>query len=767
MANTTKPFILCVDDDRGILSISGRVLTHAGYEVITADSGTSALQIVQHRKPDLILLDVMMPDIDGYEVCSRLQGNKELAYIPVIFVSALSEEENKARALALGAVDYLVKPVSSATLLGKVAAQLKTRQQWEELRRRPSVRDPGGIPSDFARFKSFLLQRFPIPPDKHSLVSALTPTEVYAVASELGMSESQMAQAVAEFLRLPYRPSLTLVEVALGVLPTPFCRANLVVAVHGTGGKREFVLSNPFNWELVDLLRKNSGQTPALIVTEPQNLLRLFQQEAPPPQKPAQKPPPVTLSAPQTSLADIEEQLRERYQVDEKKTLGAEGPTVEAEPLVLLVHQLIENAYLMGASDIHIEPWDEEVVVRYRIDGELRIVNRLRPRALIRPIVSRIKVMSNLDIAERRLPQDGRLIFKNFSNKGLDFDLRVSIAPMHLGEKVVMRVLDKQKSVLPLSALGFSARHLAVYRSKITSPHGMILHTGPTGSGKSMTLYAALNELRRPEINIQTIEDPIEYTLTGINQLQVHPEIGLTFQAALRSYLRQDPDVILVGEIRDRETADIAVKAALTGHLLLSTLHTNDAPSTIIRLIEMGIEPFLVSSSIVLLCAQRLLRRLCPHCKEPYQPTPEQRRFVGLPLEDPTVVLYRPKGCEACNGIGYKGRIGIHEILVPDDEVRHAVNTKGVTAEGLKRLAVEHCGMTTLYWDAMDKVAAGLCSLEEVLLKVSTDEFDSRPAWVRDREAGQEPASAHAGPRCATDRLVLSPEPAAQTIVIG
>jgi type IV pilus assembly protein PilB len=761
MANATKPLILCVDDDKGILNISERVLGNAGYAVITADSGTAALQILHDHKPELILLDVIMPGMDGYEVCARLQGNKELAYIPVIFVSALGEEENKARAFALGAVDYLVKPVSAATLLHKVAARVKTRRQWEEFRQRPGAKDVGGIPSDFARFKTFLTQRFPIPPDKHALVSALTPAELYTAAGEFAMTEGQVAQAVAEFLRLPYRPSLALAEVALGVLPTPFCRANLVVAINGADGKRGFVLSNPFNWELVNLLKKSSSQPPTLIVTEPQNLARLFQDALP-----AQKPSPAVPLAPQASIVDIEEQLRERYQVDEKKVLSAEGVAAEAEPLVLLVHQLIENAYVMGASDIHIEPWEEEVVIRYRIDGELRVVNRLRPHSLIRPIVSRIKVMSDLDIAERRLPQDGRLIFKNFSGKGLDFDLRVSVAPMHLGEKVVMRILDKQKSVLPLSDLGFSARHLAIYRAKITSPHGMILHTGPTGSGKSMTLYAALNEIRRPEINIQTIEDPIEYTLAGINQLQVHPDIGLTFQTALRSYLRQDPDVILVGEIRDRETADIAVKAALTGHLLLSTLHTNDAPSTVVRLIEMGIEPFLVSSSIVLLCAQRLLRRLCPNCREAYRPTREQSGLVGLAPDDANAVLYRAKGCEACNGIGYKGRIGIHEILVPDDETRHAINAKGVTAETLKRLAVERCGMTTLYWDAMEKVAAGICSLEEVLLKVPKDEFDSRPAWLRDRGARHFTESPDGG-RPVGDTLLVSPAAPGQAVVVG
>jgi len=282
---------------------------------------------------------------------------------------------------------------------------------------------------------------------------------------------------------------------------------------------------------------------------------------------------------------------------------------------------------------------------------------------------------------------------------------------------------------MPLTNLGFSARNLALYRDKIETPYGMILHVGPTGSGKSMTLYAALNEVQTPEVNIQTCEDPIEYTLAGINQMQIHREIGLTFQRALRSYLRQDPDIILVGEIRDKETAEIAIEAALTGHLLLSTLHTNDAPSTVTRFIEMGIEPFMVSSSLVLICAQRLLRRLCKECKEEYQPNSDERQLIGVD-HDTEVTLYRPKGCSACNGSGYKGRIGIHEILIPDDAMRKAINQHGITSEALKRMAVENTDMTTLYWDAMEKARQGITSVEEALANVRRDEFDSRPRWM-------------------------------------
>jgi type IV pilus assembly protein PilB len=721
MPNPTSPLILCVDDDKVILDLFELLLTGNGYKVITAESGNQALRAIQNVKPDLILLDVTMPEMDGYEVCSRLQQNKDLAYIPVIFATAREEEKDRAKAFTLGAVDYLVKPTPPDVLLQKVASHLNTKARWQELRQDLRPRRSEIHPSHFPQFKAFLAKRIPPTPKTREVLAALTPPQMYALSSELQLTPAEMAQHLAEFLHLSYLPLFRPEEVVLGVLPSPFCKTNLVVSIKEGATDHAFVLSNPFNWELVQLLKKWKGQThpPKLFVTEPQNIIALFEEKEAHSQEVLRK----------TSMSDIEEQLRKRYQSEAEATQGVDESAAESEPIILLANQLIEDAYSMRASDIHIEPWENEVIIRYRVDGVLREINRLRPQSLIRPLVSRIKIMSALDIVERRLPQDGRVAFKKFSSKGLDFDLRVAISPMNFGEKVVMRILDKHRAIVPLSDLGFSPRNLQLYREKITTPYGMILHVGPTGSGKSTTLYSALKEIQTSDINIQTIEDPIEYTLPGINQMQVHREIGLTFQRALRSYLRQDPDVILVGEIRDRETAEIAIEAAITGHLLLSTLHTNDAPSTVARLIEMGIEPFMVSASIVLVCAQRLLRRLCGECKEAYQPTAEEKQLVGVaPQAD--IVLYRPRGCRACNNIGYKGRIGTHEVMALNDAMQRIINTKGVTAETIKHLAVEDGGMTTLYWDAMEKVRAGLCSLADSLAEVRKDEFDTRPAWM-------------------------------------
>ncbi|HRI82708.1 MAG TPA: ATPase, T2SS/T4P/T4SS family, partial [Opitutaceae bacterium] len=393
----------------------------------------------------------------------------------------------------------------------------------------------------------------------------------------------------------------------------------------------------------------------------------------------------------------------------------------ESAPVIQLANRIIEDAYIAGASDIHIEPQEKDLVVRYRVDGMCSEKLRL-PKQVTGALVARLKIMCNLDISERRLPQDGRIVFKKYTKKNMDIDLRVATGPMKDGEKVVMRILDKQKSTLPLPVLGFSDENLAKYRECIRQPYGMILHCGPTGSGKSMTLYAALAEINTPDVNIQTAEDPIEYTLPGLNQMQMSRQIGLTFARALRCYLRMDPDIILVGEIRDEETAQIAVEAALTGHLLVSTLHTNDAPSTVARIGEMGVEAFNISASLVCVCAQRLLRRVCKNCKTKYKPEGREWEIMSKALaitEAPEIFKANPQGCPTCNGTGYKGRVGIHELMVNSEELTEGINKEAEVAE-LKRIAMKG-GMKTLHQDSMLKVKMGLTTIEEALANVPPD----------------------------------------------
>ena len=382
-------------------------------------------------------------------------------------------------------------------------------------------------------------------------------------------------------------------------------------------------------------------------------------------------------------------------------------------PVIKLVNVVLMSAIQKGASDIHIEPYEKEFRVRFRIDGIL--YNVMAPPMKFRDaITSRLKIMSKLDIAEKRLPQDGRIKIR-FSDNGnsKDIDFRVSCLPTLFGEKIVMRLLDKDKLMLDMTKLGFESESLARFEVAIGKPWGMVLVTGPTGSGKTNTLYSSLAKINTPETNIMTAEDPVEFNLPGINQVQVRENIGLNFAAALRSFLRQDPNIILVGEIRDFETAEIAVKASLTGHLVLSTLHTNDAPSTINRLMNMGIEPFLVASSVNLICAQRLVRRVCANCKAD-QPMPAQALVqAGFSAEDAkAVVPKKGSGCDKCNNTGYKGRVGLYEVMEVTDELRELILV-GASGLELRRKAIEE-GMLTLRMSGLRKVKDGLTTIEEV-----------------------------------------------------
>ncbi len=412
-----------------------------------------------------------------------------------------------------------------------------------------------------------------------------------------------------------------------------------------------------------------------------------------------------------------EEDLELASDVDEDiNVLDLEKSAGDA-PVVKLVNLVLLDAIRKGASDIHIEPYEKQLRIRYRIDGMLYEVMK-PPLRLKHAIVSRLKIMANLDIAERRLPQDGRIKLK--MGRGKEMDFRVSVLPVLWGEKIVMRLLDKSNLQLDMTKLGFEEKILRDFKAAIDKPYGMILITGPTGSGKTTTLYSTLSELNKSTHNISTAEDPVEFNLYGINQVQMHDEIGLNFAASLRSFLRQDPDVIMVGEIRDFETAEIGVKAALTGHLVLSTLHTNDAPSTVSRLLNMGIEPFLVASSVNLIGAQRLVRKLCAECKGPVEVPRQNLIDVGIPPEEcDSVKPMRGAGCRTCNNTGYKGRIAVYEIMVCNEEVREFILNGASTLE-LKREAIRQ-GMKTLRMSAVTKFREGMTSLEEVVRVTAPD----------------------------------------------
>jgi len=485
-------------------------------------------------------------------------------------------------------------------------------------------------------------------------------------------------------------------------LPQEFCQEHLVLPVGQVGEFLLVAFANPFEVSLPAKIHEMTGLRVVRFLGREKEIKEKF-----------------TATTQAAGFADVVEQIGEEFGVREADLDDSGSVDEESGPIIQLANRIIEDAFYSGTSDIHIEPWEKEVIVRYRIDGicheKLRLPGKVGPA-----LIARLKIMCNLDIAERRMPQDGRIIFKQFTKKTIDIDLRVSTAPLNHGEGVVMRILDKQKSTLPLPMLGFSEENLAKYREVIRQPYGMILHCGPTGSGKSMTLYSALNEINSPELVIRTAEDPIEYTLAGINQMQMHRQIGLTFATALRAFLRQDPDIILVGEIRDKETAGIAVEAALTGHLLISTLHTNDAPSTVARMTDMGIEPFMISSSLLCVCAQRLMRRVCKLCKQETKPTPREAEILEKAIGwSGNIFKANPRGCPKCGGSGYKGRLGIHELMVVSEELIDGINKEMESAE-LKKIAMRN-GMKTLHQDSMLKVKEGLTTMEEAITTVPAD----------------------------------------------
>ena len=413
-------------------------------------------------------------------------------------------------------------------------------------------------------------------------------------------------------------------------------------------------------------------------------------------------------------FADHDGEAFELLQNNEEIDLAALQRQSEDAPVVRLVNVLMVDSLRRGASDIHVEPYEKDFRIRFRIDGVLYDVMH-PPMSLRDPLISRLKIMAKLDISEKRLPQDGRIKIKvKIDERSRELDFRVSTLPTLFGEKVVLRLLDKDKLMLDMAKLGFEPESLEKFKRNISNPYGMVLVTGPTGSGKTNTLYSALQSLNTSETNIMTAEDPVEFNLEGINQVQMKEQIGLNFAAALRSFLRQDPNIILVGEIRDFETAEIAIKAALTGHLVLSTLHTNDAPSTISRLVNMGIEPFLVATSVNIIQAQRLIRRICNNCREEVHFPPEGLVEIGFKSEEArTLKMYRGRGCDTCLNTGYKGRVGLYEVMEVTDELRELIII-GASAIELRRKAIE-LGMITLRESGLCKLRDGITTVEEVV----------------------------------------------------
>ena len=500
-------------------------------------------------------------------------------------------------------------------------------------------------------------------------------------------------------------------KLAVSLVPEKVCRRHGLVPLRVRGEAIEVAMSCPIDIDALSDVRAVSGRTPTPLYCLPDRVSALIDQ----------------LYRPEVVVYDLIERLDEKGKVEIVEGGGNEEGDASTDdtvrtPVIRLVNAILSRAARMNASDIHIEHDENSSHVRLRIDGLLRNVMVLPRHIAVGPVVSRIKIMSELDISEHRRPQDGRA---KILVDGAELGLRVSVLPTNFGEKVVMRILDSSGLKVNMTQLGFEPEAMAVFKKAMEAPYGVNLVTGPTGSGKSTTLYSALANLNTPDTNIMTAEDPVEYQLKGINQVQIHNQVGLTFAAALRSFLRQDPDVIMVGEIRDQETATIAINAALTGHLVFSTLHTNDTAQTITRLGMMGVEPFLISAAMLMVEAQRLVRGICPKCKEPYEVEKDWMLKLGVPeaqlqtTEKGKIVLHKGKGCENCASTGYRGRQGLYEVMEMTDAIRQMVLDRASSRE-IKNQSMKQ-GMLTLRMCAIRKVLAGTTTVEEMMRTTTSD----------------------------------------------
>ena len=517
------------------------------------------------------------------------------------------------------------------------------------------------------------------------------------------VSEEAIMRTLSQQLRIPYvdLSSQAIDKKLILLVPQTVAENYLLVPIREDGKSLTVAMSDPLNILAIDELSIRTKLTIIPVIALEEEIQHAIEELY------------------GGSLLSRDESSVESISADEDEGSAKVEEEIEEGPISQLVNLILSEAVRDRASDIHIEPEENQLRIRYRVDGMLRETTPLQGK-YTNPVTSRIKIMSKLDIAERRSPQDGRF---HFSSNSHNIDVRVSSFPTIHGENVVLRLLDQSSILLTLEDLGFLPEDFKKFLYLIHIPYGFVLVTGPTGSGKTTTLYATLNSINDPQKNVITLEDPVEYRLQGIRQAQVNPKAGLTFAGGLRSILRQDPDIVMVGEIRDGETANIAVQAALTGHLVFSTIHTNDAPSTLIRLGEMGIPPFLIASSVEGVLAQRLIRKLCPECKEPYQATPENLEDLGFPANK-ELVLHQPKGCRLCKNSGYRGRLGLYELLIADPEIKELMLQKAspaLVAETARRTQ----GMKTLREDGVAKVIKGITSVEE-LNRVTLRELPKR-----------------------------------------
>lgn len=697
--------ILCIDDNRDSLNLLEKYLTGVGYTVITAENGRQGLIEARKNKPDLILLDVVMPVMDGYEVCSQLQGDPETAYIPVIFLTALDSEADRTKAFAVGAVDYLVKPIPKNILLAKAEEQFKTRLRWKKLKEDVILGDGTVHPVSFSRFKQSLIDRLDLSQDIRNRLTATSPLDIYKICEPMGIPQGQMTAWMADFLSLPLISPINPASLLLGIIPASFARENHVVVMEDEKSVKSFILSNPFDWMLLDTLKKLFGlqRGTLLNLAKPEHIEILFEQ-------PTEQP--LTMRRGKTD--EITTESTEKISLKD----------VEKGPIVAIANNILSSAVYERASDIHIEPKVDNTIIRFRIDGDMRDTYSLK-NAIGIMLISRLKAIAGLDITERRKPQDGAV---EAVINGRTFKLRLATTSTPSGESMILRLLEPEVKAKELQFLGMTNDQVRVISNFTNRSQGLILIVGPTGSGKTTTIYSLLSHIDCRTRSLISVEDPVEYRIPFANQQQVNEKGGATFDALLKSSVRQDPDILFIGEVRDNYSARIAMDFASTGHLTISTLHTSNATTAIFRLERLGITRGIMADSIIGIVAQRLMKKLCVHCRV-VKPISDQEREQLRPftMEIPAETAH-PVGCPQCGQTGYFGREALYEMISFDPEVVDMVRLEEPIAK--IRSFIQQRGDYLISHHAIEKIRTLTIALKDVYEKILLEEkipLKSRP----------------------------------------
>ncbi|MBT4511044.1 MAG: Flp pilus assembly complex ATPase component TadA [Chloroflexi bacterium] len=692
---TNDYLVLNIDDDADARQLVERLLARNGYDVITAGSGREGLDLAYERKPDLILLDMMMPEMDGYEVCDRLQEKVETANIPVVFLTGSKDDHDKARAFAAGAVGYLVKPVQKEDLLQKVGAHIHTHEQWEQLQTDPP-RDWGEESSfDFIEFREYLFDRLSVDVGKRHLLSSILPSKVYSISSDLGIEEKVLAQHIAGFLNLPYTPTLNPEDIQPGVISPSFSKSRQVIPIRdANSGARGFVLGNPFDWELIETLNQlgSKGDAPYFVISEPGNIDALFQYE---------------------TSAWWKEAVSKKHETEAENMADTE---LEKYPILFIANSVLQGAVVQRASDIHIEPKTARTVIRFRVDGDLREFSSIKKETGIQ-LISRLKLLGDLNLAETRRPQDGAFV-STIHNR--DFNLRLSTTSTPEGESLVIRLLEPYVRAKDLTELGMTEKQSSKMVALVNRTSGCILLVGPTGSGKTTSIYSLLHAIDHTTRSLMSVEDPVEYRIPFANQQQVNDKAGITFEALLKTAVRQDPDVLFLGEVRDQYSAKTAVDFASTGHLTITSLHASNSTSAIDRLERLGVTRGVMAEAISAIIAQRLLKRLCPHCKDVVPISQEEIDMLSPFTESIPSMVAQPVGCEECNQTGYYGREGIYEVLDFDAKLSRMVRSGDPVSQ--IRLFTRKRGGYLISAHAVDKARDLVFTVKDVYEHVLVEE---------------------------------------------